>query len=207
MSERGKLIILSGPSGVGKSTVVSKTMEYRNDICFSVSVTTRPPRSGEVEGKDYFFITKDRFVEMVNNHELLEYATYVENSYGTPFPFVEEKLAAGYNVILDIEVQGARQVLSKVQDAITVFVLPPSWAELKKRLAGRGTETEQSLAARLERARQELQEADFYQYVIINGSVECAAGELDSIITAEHCKRKPEVILDFLNGFERKDSV
>ena len=170
MSERGKLIILSGPSGVGKSTVVSKTMEYRNDICFSVSVTTRPPRSGEVEGKDYFFITKDRFVEMVNNHELLEYATYVENSYGTPFPFVEEKLAAGYNVILDIEVQGARQVLSKVQDAITVFVLPPSWAELKKRLAGRGTETEQSLAARLERARQELQEADFYQYVIINGS-------------------------------------
>ncbi len=203
MTERGKLIILSGPSGVGKSTVVSKTMERRDDICFSVSVTTRQPRPGEIDGKDYFFISRTEFDRMVSNDELLEHATYVNNSYGTPLSFVEEKLSAGINVILDIEVQGARQALAKNPDAVTVFVLPPSMKELKNRLISRGTETEQAVAARLERARQELKEADLYQFMIINDIVETAAMKLDCIITAAHCRRNPDRILDYLKEFER----
>ena len=133
MADRGKLIILSGPSGVGKSTVVAKTMELRDDLCFSVSVTTRPPRPGEVDGKDYFFISSEQFDRMVENNELLEHASYVQNSYGTPRSFVEDRLEKGFNVILDIEVQGARQVFEKVPDAVSVFVLPPSMQVLEQR--------------------------------------------------------------------------
>ena len=187
MSECGKLIILSGPSGVGKSTVVAKAMKLRDDLCFSVSVTTRKPRPGEVDGKDYFFISKEQFDQMAENNELLEYATYVENSYGTPLRFVEDRLSNGINVILDIEVQGARQVFTKRPDALTIFILPPSMQALEQRLSARGTETPQTVAARLSRAKQEIQEADFYQYMIINDTVEQAAKELNAIITASHC--------------------
>ena len=187
MSECGKLIILSGPSGVGKSTVVAKAMKLRDDLCFSVSVTTRKPRPGEVNGKDYFFISKEQFDQMAENNELLEYATYVENSYGTPLRFVEDRLSNGINVILDIEVQGARQVFTKRPDALTIFILPPSMQALEQRLSARGTETPQTVAARLSRAKQEIQEADFYQYMIINDTVDMAAEELNAIITASHC--------------------
>ena len=124
MGRRGKLIILSGPSGTGKSTVVGKTMELRDDLCFSVSVTTRQPRPGEVDGKDYFFISREQFDAMVKSNDLLEHATYVQNSYGTPREYVETQLDKGLNVILDIEVQGARQVFTRMPDAITVLMLP-----------------------------------------------------------------------------------
>ena len=188
MQEKGKLIVISGPSGAGKSTVVFKAIEGREDVCFSTSVTTRKPRPGEVDGREYFFVDPDRFKEMVENDELLEHAEYVANSYGTPRAYVEEKLEAGLNVLLDIEVQGARQVHEKMPDAVKIFIIPPSLEELEKRLKGRGTDTERAIEARLIRARQEYQEADFYDYLIINDDADKAAKELSAIILAEHCR-------------------
>ena len=186
--EKGKLIVISGPSGAGKSTVVFKAIEGREDVCFSTSVTTRKPRPGEVDGREYFFVDPDRFKEMVENDELLEHAEYVANSYGTPRAYVEEKLEAGLNVLLDIEVQGARQIHEKMPDAVKIFIIPPSLEELEKRLKGRGTDTERAIEARLIRARQEYQEADFYDYLIINDDADKAAKELSAIILAEHCR-------------------
>ena len=188
MKEKGKLIVISGPSGAGKSTVVFKAIEGREDVCFSTSVTTRKPRPGEVDGREYFFVDPDRFKEMVENDELLEHAEYVANSYGTPRAYVEEKLEAGLNVLLDIEVQGARQVHEKMPDAVKIFIIPPSLETLEKRLKGRGTDTERAIEARLIRARQEYQEADFYDYLIINDDADKAAKELSAIILAEHCR-------------------
>ena len=188
MSEKGKLIVISGPSGAGKSTVVFKAIEDRRDMCFSISVTTRKPRPGETDGVEYFFVDPDRFKEMVENDELLEHAEYVANFYGTPRHYVEEKLAAGMNVILDIEVQGARQVNEKMPDAVKIFIIPPSLDELRRRLEGRGTDTARAIEARLIRARQEYKEADFYDYIIVNDDAEKAAKELNAIITAEGCR-------------------
>ena len=166
--QRGKLIVISGPSGAGKSTVVSKALEGRSDVCFSVSVTTRKPRPNEVDGKAYFFVDLDRFREMVENDELLEHAEYVANSYGTPRAYVEKKLDEGMNVLLDIEVQGARQVHEKMPDAVMIFIIPPSMEILEQRLRGRGTDSERKIEARLIRAKQEYAEADFYDYIIID---------------------------------------
>lgn len=188
MKEKGRLIVISGPSGAGKSTVVFNAMGDRNDCCFSTSVTTRQPRLGEQDGREYFFISQEEFDKMVDEGELLEHARYVNNSYGTPRAYVMRKLDEGLNVILDIEVQGARQVRSKLPDAVTAFVVPPSLAELERRLRNRGTETEETIKARLDRARQEYREADFYDYIIINDDVEKAADELSAIIDAERCR-------------------
>ncbi len=188
MNEKGKLIVISGPSGAGKSTVVFKSIEGKNNVCFSTSVTTRKPRPGEVDGKEYFFVDLDRFREMVENDELLEHAEYVANSYGTPRSYVEQKLSDGMDVILDIEVQGARQVNEKMPDAVKVFIIPPSMDELKRRLESRGTDTARAIEARLIRARQEYKEADFYDYIIVNDDADKAAGELSAIMTAERCR-------------------
>ena len=193
MNEKGKLIILSGPSGSGKSTVVFKAIEWRSDICFSTSVTTRKPRAGEVDGREYFFVDQARFDEMVANNELLEHATYVTNSYGTPRSYVESQLEKGFNVILDIEIQGARQVHEKMPDAVTVFIMPPSMKELRNRLEKRGTDTPDAIDARIRRAQQEIEEADFYDYLIINQDAETAAREFSAIITAEHCRFNKDV--------------
>ena len=188
MKEKGRLFVISGPSGAGKSTVVFKAIEGRDDVCFSTSATTRKPRPNEVDGREYFFVDLDRFKEMVENDELLEHATYVANSYGTPRKFVEDKLDSGLDVLLDIEVQGVRQINEKKPDAVKIFIIPPSLAELRRRLVGRGTDTERAIEARLIRARQEYAEADFYDYIIINDDPDRAAKELAAIMLAERCK-------------------
>ena len=157
-------------------------------MCFSTSVTSRKPRPGEVDGREYFFIDAARFEQMVQNDELLEHAVYVGNYYGTPRKFVEDKLSAGESVFLDIEVQGARQVKEKMPDAIMIFLIPPSLGELKKRLESRGTETEETIKGRLARAREEYAEADFYDYIVVNDDIDTAANELLSILTAEKCR-------------------
>lgn len=168
--------------------MVFQAIEGRKDICFSTSVTTRAPRPGEVHGREYFFISQERFDEMVQGEELLEHAGYVNHSYGTPRAYVEEQLEKGFNVILDIEIQGARQVHEKMPEAISVFIIPPSMQELRRRLEGRGTETKETVDARIDRARQELEEADFYDYLIINENVDEAAEQFRAILTAEHCR-------------------
>lgn len=188
MIEKGRLIVVSGPSGAGKSTVVFKAINGRNKMCFSTSVTSRKPRPGEVDGREYFFIDAEKFEQMVRNDELLEHAVYVGNYYGTPRKFVEDKLADGDSVFLDIEVQGARQVKEKKPDAIMIFLIPPSLGELKKRLESRGTETEETIKGRLARAREEYAEADFYDYIVVNDDIDAAANELLSILTAEKCR-------------------
>ena len=185
---RGKLIVVSGPSGAGKSTVIAKVMERRNDLCFSVSATTRKPREGEVDGVNYFFVSETVFVRMIGDDELLEHAEYNREYYGTPRAYVEEKRRAGMHVLLDIEVQGARQVRERVPEAIKIFVIPPTLQVLEQRLRGRGTEDEEQIQRRLARARGEYREADFYDYIVINDHLDTAANELNAIITAELCR-------------------
>ena len=188
MTEKGKLIVVSGPSGAGKTATITGAMEKRGDICFSVSVTTRNPRPGEVDGKDYFFISEQQFLEMIDRDELLEHAVYVGNRYGTPKGYVQQMLDEGKNVVLDIEVQGAKQVHESMPEAVMIFLIPPSLEELRRRLTNRGTETEEKIRERLQRARQEYAETDIYQYIIINDKLDMAIDELCSIITATHCR-------------------
>ena len=188
MQKKGKLIVISGPSGAGKSTIVSKAIEGRDDMCFSTSVTSRTARPGEVDGKDYFFIDRARFLQMIENNELLEHAEYVGNFYGTPRKFVEDKLAEGVSVFLDIEVQGARQVSRKMPEAIKIFIITPTLEELRRRLVRRGTDSPEAIENRLIRAREEYAEADFYDYIVVNDKIEVAAAELQAILTAEQCR-------------------
>ena len=188
MQNRGRLIVISGPSGAGKSTIVFKAIEGRDDMCFSTSVTSRKARPGEVDGREYFFIDRERFLQMIANDELLEHAEYVGNFYGTPRRFVEDKLAAGVSVFLDIEVQGARQVSERMPEAIKIFVIPPSLEELRNRLVKRGTDSPEAIEGRLKRAKEEYAEADFYDNIVVNDKVEIAAAELQAILTAEQCR-------------------
>lgn len=188
MSERGLLIVLSAPSGCGKSTVVSGLLQKRDKLKFSVSATTRAPRAGEVDGKDYFFVSHEKFAEMVEKGEFLEHARYVENSYGTPRGPVERELDAGNDVLLDIEIQGAFQVHTQRPDALMVFLLPPSFEELEKRLILRGKDSPEVIRRRLEVARRECLEAEKYDYRIVNDDVERAVSEFNAIIEAERRK-------------------
>lgn len=185
---KGKLIVISGPSGAGKSTVISRAMAINQNMRFSVSATTRAPRPGEQDGREYYFVNEERFSQMVKDEELLEYACYVGNSYGTPRAAIDKMLAEGCDVVLDIEVQGAAQVKARMPDAITVFLTSSSFDELRRRLEGRGTETAERIAGRIARAREELKEVVNYDYIVINDDPETAATELCSIIMAEKCR-------------------
>ena len=195
---KGKCFIISGPSGVGKSTVLHALMEKRKNVYFSVSATTRDPRPGEEDGIHYHFLDVDTFRQWIANDEFLEYAEFVGNFYGTPKRFVDEATERGEDVILDIEVQGAIQVTSKRPDAVRIFIAPPSWAELERRLTDRGTDSPDKIQKRLLRAKVEFQTAHTYDYFVINNTVEEAVEELNAIMTAEHCK--PKERMEILSG-------
>ena len=168
--KRGVLFVFSGPSGVGKGTLKAKLFEeFADRIAYSVSATTRGPRDGEVDGKDYFFISRQEFERRVKNNEFLEHAEFAGNCYGTPRAYVEKLLDSGMNVVLEIDVQGALQVMKSMPECVSVFILPPSFEELEHRLRGRGTETEEKVRERLETAKRELPYAPQYDYQIING--------------------------------------
>ncbi len=185
---RGKTFIISGPSGVGKSTVLKALLERRRNVYFSVSATTRLPREGEEDGVHYHFLDVDTFRRWIAEEQFLEYAEYVGNFYGTPKKFVDEAMDRGEDVILDIEVQGAIQVTSKRPETVRIFIAPPSWEELERRLTERGTDSPEKVQKRLLRAKVEFQTAHTYDYFVINDTVENAVEELSAIMTAEHCK-------------------
>lgn len=187
MSERGLLIVFSGPSGVGKGTVrkeIFSTPDHKFE--YSVSMTTRAQRPGEVDGVDYFFRTRQEFEELIRQGQMLEYAEYVGNYYGTPLSYVNETLDKGIDVFLEIEVQGALQVKSKVPDGVFIFLTPPDLAELEDRLVGRGTDSQEVIAQRIEKAREEIALMREYDYAVVNDEVPLAAERVKRIIETEH---------------------
>lgn len=187
MTERGLLIVFSGPSGVGKGTVrqeIFSTPDHKFE--YSVSMTTRQKRPGEVDGVDYFFRTREEFEELIKNGQMLEYAEYVGNYYGTPLTYVNETLDKGIDVFLEIEVQGALQVKKKVPDGVFIFLTPPDLDELKDRLVGRGTDSEEVICQRIERAKEEIALMREYDYAVVNDEVPLAAERVKRIIEAEH---------------------
>ena len=197
MNDRGALIIISGFSGVGKGTIVRRLTERYEDYVISISVTTRKPREGEVDGREYFYLTEDEFSEMAESGKLIEYAGYVGHHYGTPREPVEKALAEGLNIILEIEIQGALKVRAQYPDAILVFVLPPSVEELKRRLDLRGTESDREITHRLRRAAEEAEGIEEYDYILVNDDIEECVDRLHSIV--ECCTSRVEVNLDLID--------
>ncbi len=188
MCECGKLIVISGPSGAGKSTVIQKVMSENPGMVFSISATTRPPREGEKDGIDYYFVSRPEFEEMIANKALLEYAMYVGNYYGSPRDAVYDNLVKGKDVVFDIEVQGAMQIKRICPDAIMIFMIPSSFEEIEKRLRGRGTDGEETLQQRVIAAKNECKYAPDYNYLVINDDTDVAAAEINAIVTAEKCR-------------------
>lgn len=191
MKEKGLLIVLSGPSGVGKGTV-RKAIFSQPDMQFeySISCTTRNPREGEVDGVDYFFKTKEQFEEMIKQDQLLEYAQFVGNYYGTPVEYVQQTLDSGRDVFLEIEIEGARQVREKFPTGLFIFLAPPSLKELEHRIITRGTETEEIIKHRMDVARKEIDLMSLYDYVVENDKIENAVKKINAIVIAEHLRRE-----------------
>lgn len=185
----GKLFVLSGPSGVGKGTVRDNILKDKSiNLVFSISMTTRKPREGEIDGVHYYFVSNEYFEEEIKKDEFLEYARFVNNYYGTPKKAIEKLLNSGKNVLLEIEVQGAKQVMEKCKDAITIFMMPPSFEELEKRIRGRRSEPEEIVQERLNKAKSEMQEKVKYKYVVLNDTVENASSAIIKIIHDESNK-------------------
>ena len=183
------LIVISGFSGAGKGTLIRRLMaEHGEDYALSVSATTRAPRPGEVDGKDYFFLEKARFQEMIHEDRLLEYARYVDNYYGTPRDYVEEQMRAGKDVILEIEIQGALRIKGQYPEAVLIFVTPPSAEELRSRLVNRGTETDEVIRKRMNRAADEAVGVEAYDYILINEDVERSTELLHKVIQIQHMR-------------------
>ena len=200
---KGILIVLSGFSGSGKGTIMKELMKkYSDQYALSISATTRSPRPGETDGVEYFFRTKEQFEKMIADDELIEYAKYVDNYYGTPKAYVEEQLAAGKDVILEIEIQGALKVKEKFPDTLLMFVTPPNARELKSRLVGRGTETMEVIESRMNRACEEAEGMSAYDYLVVNDELDDCVEEMHSIIQGEHHRSSRNV--NFMNEIKEE---
>ena len=193
--KKGKTFIICGPSGVGKGTVVARLLASDPTLYFSVSATTRAPRAGEADGVHYHFLNRETFEQWINAGDFLEYAEYVGNLYGTPRLYVDRAMEQGRDVLLDIEVQGAEQVCQKRPETVRIYVAPPSWAELERRLVGRGTEDMEKVRSRLARGKEEFAAAKDFDYLVINDTVERAVRELRAIMRAEHCRPDERIAL------------
>lgn len=198
----GLLVVMSGFSGAGKGTLLKRLLNDYEEFVFSVSMTTRAPREGEVDGKDYFFVTKEKFEEEIEKDGFVEHATYCGNYYGTPKAYVEEQIKKGKSVILDIEVQGAMQIKEKYPDALMVFVIPPSIEVLLKRLRARGTETEEVIQRRIRQAKLESSQIGKYDYVVINDDLDTAVKEMRDIVLAQ--RFQPSRMEDFISGIRNE---
>ena len=199
---KGILVVVSGFSGAGKGTVMKRLMEKYDNYALSVSVTTRSPRPGEQDGKEYFFRTREEFEELIQKDALIEYAQYVKNYYGTPRAYVEEQLNAGKDVILEIEIQGALKVKEKFPDTLLMFVTPPNARELKSRLVGRGTETMEVIESRMNRACEEAEGMSAYDYLVVNDELDDCVEEMHSIIQGEHHRSSRNV--NFMNDIKEE---
>lgn len=202
MDKRGILIVISGPSGAGKGTICKELLKKEENLYISVSATTRAPREGEVEGVNYYFVTKEDFLEKKENGDFLEYAEVYGNYYGTPKWKVEEMLQSGKNVILEIDIQGALKVKENSKEGVFIFILPPSMEELKQRIIKRGSETPESLMRRFKSAYQEINFVSKYNYAVVNDEVDIAVTKIQSILAAEKCRvdRIKDTILDSKEG-------
>ena len=192
---RGKTFIICGPSGVGKGTVVARLLASNPNLYFSVSATTRQPRHGEVDGVHYHFLSREQFQQWIAEDAFLEHAEFVGNYYGTPKKYVDAAMDQGRDVILDIEIQGAEQVHQQRPEAVRIYVAPPSWAELERRLIGRGTEDMEKVRSRLERGKQEFAAASSFDYFVINDTVDNAVTEISAIMLAEHCRQDERIAM------------
>ncbi|CQR47750.1 Guanylate kinase [Paraliobacillus sp. PM-2] len=190
IEEKGILFVLSGPSGVGKGTVRKALFDKDTDLQYSISMTTRNKRAGEQEAVDYFYRSREEFEQMIEDNQLLEYAEYVGNYYGTPRKYVKDTLDSGKDVFLEIEVQGALQVKKNFPEGVFVFLSPPSLEELKNRIVSRGTESDDLVANRLHAAKQEIKMMDAYDYVVVNDQIDKAVEKVQAIVKSEHCKRE-----------------
>ena len=198
MKRKGILIVISGFSGAGKGTLVKRLIEKYDNYALSISATTRQPRLGEEDGREYFFLQKEQFEEKIAENGLIEYACYCDNYYGTPREYVEKQLSDGKDVILEIEIQGALKIKKQYDDALLLFVMPPSATELRRRLVGRGTETEEVINKRMRRAAEEAEGIEEYDYIVVNDDLETCVGQLHGIIMAAHST--PEKNKEFIEN-------
>ncbi len=202
MNRKGIIIVVSGFSGAGKGTLMKELIKRYDSYALSVSATTRSPRPGEVDGREYFFVSNEEFEKLISENGLIEHAGYVDHYYGTPRKFVEDKLSQGIDVILEIEIQGALQIKEQYPDAVLLFVMPPSAAELKQRLVGRGTETEVVINQRLSRAKEESVGIEKYDYIVINDDLDECVEKVNQIIDAAH--HSPSRNLDFIETIRKQ---
>ena len=202
MNDQGILVVVSGFSGAGKGTLMKALLEKYHNYALSISATTRKPRVGELDGREYFFVTRERFEEMIAKEELIEYAQYVDNYYGTPRQYVFQQMADGKDVILEIEIQGALKIKEKFPEALLLFVLPPSADVLKERLIGRGTESMEVIQARLHRASEEAAGMNSYDYILVNDKVDVCVEEMHQLIQAQHNRVSSN--LDFIEQMKQE---